>query len=366
MEKRVVITAAVGFLAGIGTVLAGQFIRESQRLKADTPTASCFVGEKKVPLFELNGKVFTLDDLPQDIHQSFLLAQMDAFRRTNEIIEELAVRASMTSQAGIPKGQDVFTPVLSKEEEIEAYYKANFAQGKNQIPFEKVREAIKTSLDQQKIMTFVAERLPKLKSEQKFRNLITIPCGPAKEIDFKNSSFVIGETSGPIDVVFFTDFMSPRVRQIISPLNQLAKEGKEKFKLHEVYLFSEKEGIANELAKIAFCAQRENPKLYPVFREKAYMTSTLFTSPHAKESQPQFYSKITLDMAKAAGLKENTLTECLKSNQLQEFITRSKKAAQLAGVSTAPAFFVKGRLLALPASDDPVSTLAELVRSFKH
>lgn len=363
MERKKTLLTLTAFGAGVAATVGFLYVKEKARFESETPAGTCFDSEKRVPIFQINGKEFTLDDLPKDVQQPFLLAQMDAYRRTNEIVEELAVRSSLATREGIPDGSEVFSSLMATDAEIETYYKLNFGNGKNAAELSLVKEAIRDSLNQQKILSFVTERIPKLRTEKSFRNLVEIPCGPKKNIEHKEISFTIEESKGPLEVIFFSDFTSPRVRQLISPLSQFAKENGEKITLREIYLFDQAESDGDVLAKLSYCVRQKDAKLFPAFRVASY---TIHTPRSAKNAKPDHsFLNLFLDLAKAVGLKEDEIQVCLKSKELQNFVNLSKRAANQAGVTAAPAFFVRNRMLALPASSDPVTTLSELVRNFK-
>lgn len=363
MKKEKMLLTLAAFLAGVGaTFLMGPII-EGKKVTTETAAGNCFVSQTPRSLFKLRGKEYTIDDLPQDIQQSFLLTQMDAYRRTSEIVDELAVRTSLSSQNGIPEGKEVFSSVMATDAEIESYFKSNFGNGKSSADFSRIKDAIQDSLNQQKISAFVSAKMQNLRGEAEFRNSIEIPCGPKRKFDHRATAFTIEESKGPIEIVFFSDFSSPRVRQIISPLTQYAKENRDKVTLRELYLFKADDSAGDALASLSYCFYHKEQKLFAGFRNAAYAAN--YFRGEKSGSQVGGLPTHILDLAKTVGMKEEDLQVCLKSKELQSFIKASKNAAREAGVTAAPAFFIRNRMLALPASNDPVATLAELVKNIR-
>lgn len=365
MNRNTLITVGSSFLVGAIFAFAANMIFKQKIPASGNQRAACFLQGGQKALFELGGKTYTLDDLPNDMHQSFLLAQIDAFRRMGDVVDEVAARAAVSKNGKIPSMKEIYGEKWVSDADIEAYYKSSTNSFNKQIPLSQVRDAIRSHLEQQKSLAFVAENLPKLKQNDNFKNLIPVPCGPQKSPKTSGVSFVVGETSGKIEIVLFSDFISPQARFAIASVNKFAEINKENVTIREIYIPSDRNGISEELARGAYCVNDQNKKFFGAYRMAAYQSSSLLASKTDPSGQPQARAKTLRDIAKSVGSNEKEFDECMNSKGAKEFIDASIAAAHDAGVSNAPAFFLYNRQIVLPGVSDPGKILTEVFSAIK-
>lgn len=325
--------------------------------------ASCFLEGGRRPLFELNGKTYTLDDLPDDMHQSFLLAQIDAFRRMGDVVEEVAARASASQDDKIPLMKDILGKSWVTDADIEEYYNSSTNSFNKSLPLAQAREPIRSHLERQKTLAFVNESMQRLKDGKSFKNLIPVPCGPIKKNTVSGVSFVVAGTSGPTEIVLFSDFVSPQSRYAIASVNQFAELNKSNITIREVYVPSERDSASEDLARGAYCVNDQDNKLLDSYRMAAYQSSTLLNSKTDPAGKPESREKTLLEMARSVGANEEQFASCVKSHKAKEFVDESIATARAAGVSNAPAFFLYNRQIVLPGVSDPGKVLTEIYAS---
>jgi protein-disulfide isomerase len=360
MDKKIIGACGAAFVMGAAACLVVVGLWKKTSPVAAGQRAECFSGGNQSALFALDGKVFTLDALPPDLHQPFLLAQIDSFRRVGDVINLAAARAAVGKGGNIPTLREIFGDNWVKDEEVELYYHSNSNIFSKEIPLAQLRSTIRSHLEQMKTNAFVSEQLAKMNTEKRFTELLSVPCGPKKSLNISGISFTVGDSHGPEELVFFSDFMSPQARYAVYSVNRFAAENKEKITVKEVFIPPERNGISEEMIRAAYCVADQDKKFFESFRSAAYQVSTLLNSRTDPQGNAQSRAKVILSVAKNVGVNAEEFQKCVLSDEAKNFVDKSITAAQEAGVLAVPAFFIHERQMVLPGVSDPGKIVTEV------
>lgn len=323
--------------------------------------AGCFIDEGSFPLFELDGKVYNVGDLPTDLHLEYLQSQVDAYRRIGDVSDHFASRvASSPERQPIPL-KEFLKENWVKEKDVDEYLKSNSNSFSGATQPESLRQAVRKHLEQQKISSFVNEKKYQLSREKRIRSLFPMPCGPESKTNVDGFSYILNGTSGPVPVRAFIELGSQQSRFISDQIKIISETYKKETTIREIFIPSGRGGISEALARGAYCAFNEGQQVYQKYR--AAVEPLVIPEVELKKTIKSFSdSPILVGLIQQIdGLNQKNFDGCFKSAEAQKQIDASLDAAKKDGVSSAPAVFINKRRVLFFGFQSPSEVIKELV-----
>lgn len=320
--------------------------------------ASCFMEDEDFPLFELKGKLYSLRDLPPDLHQEYLRGKVEDFHRMTELANEFAVRLAVSNSDQALSPGEVLEKEQPSESDIDLYLEANPPSAS--ISTETLRKSVRDHLEKQRMLSFVSEKMSSLKQDRSFKNTLPIPCGPEVTTNVEAVSRVLGETKGPISVRAYIDLFSSQSRFLSEHLVKLAKNASDKVTIREIYVPQLRGGLSEAFARGAYCASAQGKNAVNSFRLSATKVSGSELEQIHSPGTFSGYPIIDDILNKISSINKAAFDQCLNSSDSAKYIDEAISAAHRDGISSPPAIFLNRRRILFFASRSPSEVLEEL------
>jgi protein-disulfide isomerase len=287
------------------------------------------------PLAEVNDEAITARDLEQGIgaRLSQLQEQIyDLQRRELDVLIAKRLFAQEAAKRGMSVSALVDAEVTAKvalvtEQEIDAFYQANKARLRGDDT--KVREQIRTHLQQQKLVARRDEFVDSLRSQAKIVLRLPRPLVTRLDVGIQGAP-ARGRADAPVTLVEFSDFQCPFCKRSQATLKQLQERYPGKLKLvYRDFPLDQLHPQARNASEAARCAGDQG-KFWEYH-------DVLFTQ--APQASPESLRRY----AEQTGLDTAAFDRCLSSGLHREAVQRDVEEGTRLGVTGTPAFFINGR-----------------------
>jgi protein-disulfide isomerase len=278
-------------------------------------------------LTDLRNQEYTLKKRALDELVARRLVEMEARRRG--ITEEELQRAEITAKVVAPT-----------EEEKTKLYEENKSRLGAMTAEEALRRAgefLQQQRERERRVAFVGE----LKRKSATRILLDAP----RHVVSVDDDPVKGTATAPVTIVEFSDFQCPFCSRAVPTLKQIEQRYGDKVRIvfRDLPLTSIHKDAA-KAAEAASCAN-EHGKFWEM-HDRLFANQSLLGVEELKKH------------AEAVGVPAEPFAKCLDSGKYAAEWQKDTEAAQQAGVSSTPAFFVNGRLL---TGAQPLDAFVEVI-----
>jgi protein-disulfide isomerase len=295
--------------------------------RAEAPAAA--------PLAEVNEDAITLKDLEQVIgaRLSQLEEQIYELKRSEldaliakRLFAQEAARRGITVSALVDAEVTAKVPLVT-EQDIDAFYQANKARMRGDEA--KVREQVRTHLQQQRLAARREEFINSLRSQAKI--VMRLPRPPVMRLEVGTQGGPVrGPAEASVTLVEFSDFQCPFCKKSQTTLKQLQERYPGKLKLvYRDFPLDQIHPQARGASEAARCAGDQG-KFWEYH-------DVLFTqSPQLNaEALRRYAEQISLDIA--------AFDRCVSSGLHREAVQRDIEEGARLGITGTPAFFINGR-----------------------
>ena len=210
--------------------------------------------------------------------------------------------------------------------EIEGWYKANPGRVGN-ATLDQVREPIRGLLVQQRQAAARDQYLEALKA----RVPVTMALPPPRVAVETAGRPVRGSATAPVEIIEFSDFECPFCLKSVPVVAQVLKTYGDRVRLVYRHFPLPNHPNARPAAEASLCAAEQDQ--FWAFHDRLFESQSRLTVPDLKQH------------AAALGLDATKFNTCVDARKYRAEVDRDITAAQEAGVTGTPAFFINGRLL---------------------
>jgi protein-disulfide isomerase len=288
-------------------------------------------------LAEVDGIAITSEEVEKPLASQLSKLEEQIYNLKRQRVEALINEKLLAKEAakrGVSVPALLDAEVTSKvglvtEQEIEKFYGQNKAQLKGEEV--KLREQIRTHLQNQKLVTKREEFLKSLRSQAKVVVNLKPPPIVRVTVSVDGAPFR-GPANAPVTIVEFSDFHCPFCRRVLSTLTQIESRYGEKIRLvFRDFPIDTLHPGASKAHEAARCANEQGK--FWVYHDK------LFASP--PNSSPEIFK----GLAKDVGLDMTAFANCFDSGKHQAGVKKDVEEGHRAGVTGTPAFFINGRMI---------------------
>ena len=315
---RTVITFVIGLVLGCASTVVYQQT----------------VSGSSSPLLSLDGKAYTLDDLPPTAGRLFYEIDKEAWERKVQLLSGAAIELFVDRQVADTgeSREKVLDGLLNikvpTEEEINAFYEENRDQ--LQAPLEQIKDQIRDYLSNRDVQQQRNRLLTQLREEHAMDIPIAEPRPPLTVIN--TTGF---PSKGPADAAFtlveFADYQCPHCAQAARTLDSLVEQMNGSVRLVHMDFPIHRSGISRDVALGAVCAD-EQGKFWEYHKAAFARQQTLDT-----DSKSELARELELDLP--------AFEACLASDRPETRVSRAEAEARRIGVTGTPAFYLNGKVL---------------------
>jgi len=329
-SSLLLLVAAVGCNAGTG--------RPTAPGAKGAKGAGVSAGDPKAPVARIGTEVITAAELDvvtkgqltkhegehaERVHQTKTQALDGLLEK--RLVEARAKKEGITSEQLIQREVTAKIPE-PPESEVQMIYERTKASGRPLPEFAQVKGDIVKFVKQQNEGTARKAFVDKLKAEAKVEVLLPPLMKPKIMVAADGPSK--GDPKAPVTIVEFSDFQCPFCSKAEETLKKVMEEYKGKvrvvFRDYPLPFHAE----APKASEAAHCAGDQGK--YWEMNERLFANQQALAVPQLKEH------------AKALSLDQGKFDKCLDSGDKGKLVESSKKAAEEAGVTGTPAFFING------------------------
>jgi len=284
---------------------------------------------------EVDDRAILASNLQKYAGRELSLQRENLYKLEKQKLEEY-ISAFLLTQEAKKRGVSVET-VLDQEvnskilpvddDEIDVFYKSN--RGRIAVDLDKVREQIRSYLQNQKIEAQKALFFKSLRSKAKVVTYLKPPPVFRAQLSLAGEPFK-GSEKAPVTIVKFEDFQCPFCIQVQSTFNELVSRYDGKVRLvHKDFPLESLHPQARQAAEAARCAHEQ--RKFWEYHDKLYANS-----PKASADDLKNY-------AKEVGLNVDSFDRCLVSGKYKAVVQQDLKEGTQLGLSGTPTFFINGR-----------------------
>jgi protein-disulfide isomerase len=316
-------TFAVALLAGCST-------NAQQTRQPRQEDVVAMVGSSPVTLEEVDARA--LQEPVTSFGTAKLVQALYIARRAT--IEEIVANRLLDAEAkarGIDRATLVEREIASKapaptESEVEAWYRANPARV-NGATLDQVRTPIRTLLIEQRMDAARATFVESLKT----KTTVTISLEPPRVAVDDGGRPVRGPESAKVEMIEFSDFQCPFCQRANPTVEQVLKTYGDKIKFVYRHYPLPNHPNARPAAEAAACAETQGR--FWEYHDRLFANPTRLADADLKAH------------AAALGLDTAAFDACFDNHQQKAGVDADIAAADAAGVTGTPAFFINGRML---------------------
>ena len=289
------------------------------------------------PLAEVDGVAIGAEEVEKSLAAQLSKLYEQIYDLKREKVEELidekllekeAAKRGLSSSALLDAEVTAKTGLVT-EQEIDNFYESN--KGRLKGEESKLREQIRSYLQNQKLRTRREEFLQSLRSQAKIVMNLMPPPVLRVELKVEGAPFK-GKADAPVTIVEFSDFHCPFCRRVLPTLDQIESRYGDKVRLvFRDFPIDNLHPGARKGHEAARCAN-EQGRFWP------YHDKLFANAPKASPEDLNAY-------AKEVGLDVAAFEQCFKSGKYRAAVQQDIEDGKKAGVSGTPAFFVNGRLI---------------------
>lgn len=314
----------LNLIAGL-LILAGILLLFMQnREKQEDPQAAEMV-------FKLEGKDYSIDDLPHRYRQQFYEIANNAYQRQRNIVataaSEMYVEQQM-EQTGQSKQEVVkrlFDPKPPTRQQIEQFYQQN--RQRINAPLDKAANQIALLMMAQAQQQKQAELLKKLNELDEFALYLQPPSAPIIDVDTLGYP-AKGPADAKVTLVEFGDYQCGHCLISFRQLAQTLPDYQDRVRFIFMDFPINSSGISRKVAEGAQCALQQDK--FWEFHDMAY------------DRQSQLTADSPVKFAQELGLNMGQFEQCLDDPATAAKVKASADQAIQSGATGTPTFFLNG------------------------
>jgi protein-disulfide isomerase len=238
---------------------------------------------------------------------------LDGEAKTRGITRAVLVEQEIASKAPAPT-----------DAEIAAWYQANPARVQG-APLDQVRAPIKSLLIEERMDVARANFIETLK----LRTPVSVSLEPPRVQMADGGHPALGPANAPVEMIEFSDFQCPFCQRANPTVEQVLKTYGNRIKFVYRHFPLTNHPNARPAAEAAACAEAQGK--FWEYHDRLFANSTKLTDADLKAH------------AAAVGLNTGQFNTCFDGHQQKARVDADIAAAEGAGVSGTPAFFINGR-----------------------
>ena len=168
---------------------------------------------------------------------------------------------------------------------------------------------------------------------------------PAVKLDLTGYP-IRGNKDSNIVLVEVADYLCAHCRESESIMEKIVKEFSSKVKFVNIAYPLSVQGLGGALVRGAYCATKQDEKLFWDYHAKAFQVPFAKATPPASADPAKAFNDVAIEVAKLANLDINSFTTCLTANESAEYINKVQSQFNAStGFKGTPTFYLNGRLL---------------------
>jgi protein-disulfide isomerase len=300
-------------------------------------------------LFEVDGKVFSREDLPTELQDQLFQMQSQIHDASSNLVRELALRVALAndkkieikSGKDIPELKTLMQPNAVTEADMRAFFEANKAGLPPGTTFEQVRPQLEQFMQGQQQAEQIRAEVTKFEEKGRLKVLLKAPVAPLVNLDLTGLPFK-GTEKAQVVVVEASDYLCTHCRAANIEVDKIIDQYGSKIKFVQANFALRPTGLSGYLARGAWCAGKQGTDQFWKFHNKAFAVPLQAANPVSPNTDKEF-SSTTLQAAQDAGINVADFEKCLTSDDSKKAIEATNAMLTSAGVTGTPAFFVNNR-----------------------
>lgn len=350
----------VGFLVGgiclglvAGTVITMAVVK-SPAAQSSSATAVDALSAGTTPIFEVDGKRLTREDLPSEVQDQLFQMQNQMHEATVAAVKEVGLRIALSADKKVDtkggKALPELKSVLESKKVTEAEMRAFFDANQKSLPpgttFEQVRPQLEQFMQQQSSGDQVRQEVAKLEEKGRLKVLLKAPVAPFVQLDLAGLPYRGAETAKVV-VVEASDYLCPHCRHAIEDVEKVVKEYGSKIKFVQANFALRPAGLSGVLVRGAYCANKQGNDQFWKYHEKAFAIPLEAANPISPNTEKAF-ADTAVKAAQDAGLNATQFEACLASDEAKKSVEAANAKLTSVGVTGTPTFFVNNRKIGNP------------------
>jgi hypothetical protein len=328
---------------------------------------SCFeeTGTQELQVFgEAGAEKITLATLPADLRQRLTQIQMNSYRESLSVIEEFAVRRSLSEQ-NVPSQHLPVLDQLQKQdisdEELQNFYKNNRPAFGSRM-FDEVKPLLRKQISGRRTEVFLKSKRDELHAKGYFKPYFSAPCGSVLRGEISNSIHYAGNNTAQKVIELFTDY-SVEARILDAKITAAIRGRENELKVLIVPIAREGDVESEFLVRGFFCAQKLSTESAIKFH-KAALTAARNAVNNVSPSAAG--KALALGIAERARLDSNRISPCLDSQDVATEILAQRKVREEKGISGNARVFLNKREVLLSNQLEIDDVIAQFAEKNKH
>jgi protein-disulfide isomerase len=350
----------VGFLVGgvclglvAGTVITMAVVK-SPSAQSSSATAADALSSGTTPIFEVDGKRLTREDLPSDVQDQLFQMQNQMHEATTAAVKEVGLRIALSTDKkldtkggkALPELRSILDSKKVTEAEMRAFFDANQKSLPPGTTFEQVRPQLEQFMQQQQSGDQVRQEVAKLEEKGRLKVLLKAPVAPIVQLDLNGLPYR-GADSAKVVVVEASDYLCPHCRHAVEDVEKVLKEYGSKVKFVQANFALRPAGLSGVLVRGAFCANKQGNDQFWKYHEKAFAVPLEAANPVSPNTEKAF-ADTAVKAAQDAGLNATEFEACLASEDAKKGVETANAKLTAVGVTGTPTFFVNNRKIGSP------------------
>ncbi len=282
-------------------------------------------------LFRFQGLDYTESDLPPAYRQKLFEAKKAYYQALVDVMDGSALELYFEAVAEAD-GKDtaqVRNQLLGVARPSEQEVRRFFDQNRQRIngAYDQIRDRIAEHLHTRAVTAKSRALVTKLGNSGNFKVLIKKPVPPVVDIDTRGRPRK-GAANAKATIVEFADYKCPHCKHAMSVLAGLVKQYQDEVSLVFMDFPVDRTGVSREIAKGAYCAQRQSR--FWEYHDLAFRRQEV--TDHQSPGR----------LAKVLGLDMTKFRTCLLSSAAHDAIAKSQAEGLRVGISATPTLYVNG------------------------
>lgn len=324
---KAVLRSSVLVALGAAVPLVFRWAVPSKIAKEPVSSFLCFLQPNTAAsiLGQIDGIPIHRDNLPLDLHSTYLQIESDTYQRLNALNEQIAVRmdaqgsASKTvNPAEVASSESLGANSIS-DAEAEKYFQENPKAFSN-VSFEKVRLLIKEMLTKQERNFVLKGKVDAMRAENRLHTLAPFPCGPKVNIPYSSKLPGRGNKDSGFDVLYVFDYSCKTCRTHYFELQDYLNKNAGSMRLWLMPIPGDQKSLTHHLAAGLQCAYSLDSAKYDEYHKNALME----VSPISLTLDQEILDLVT-GIGEKSGYDRNDFAACLSSPETAEQLSANQR-----------------------------------------
>ncbi|MFZ9519116.1 MAG: thioredoxin domain-containing protein [Silvanigrellaceae bacterium] len=350
----------IGFLVGgvcmglvAGTVVTMAMVKTPSAQSSSVGAADA-LSAGNTPIFEVDGKRLTREDLPSEVQDQLFQMQSQMHEATLASLKEVGLRMALAADKkvdtkggkSLPELRTLLEGKTISEAEMRAFFDANQKSLPPGTTFEQVRPQLEQFMQQQQSGDQVRQEVAKLEEKGRLKVLLKAPVAPFVQLDLTGLPFR-GSESAKVVVVEASDYLCPHCRHANEDVEKVLKEYGSKVKFVQANFALRPTGLSGVLVRGAYCANKQGNDQFWKYHEKAFAVPLEAANPISPNTDKAF-ADTAIKAAQDAGLNAAEFEKCLAAEETKKSVEAANAKLTSVGVTGTPTFFVNNRKIGAP------------------